>query len=97
MVERRDTVYAQTITPNRQGVNISKEKYDTIYRAIIKVLKINRSIQFGELARLVEKHLKRPFDGSIAWYTTTVKLDMEKRGIIERIPDEKPQRLRMVR
>lgn len=97
MVEKRDTVYAQTVTPNKQGVNISKEKYDVIYHAIIKVLKLNRSVQFQELARLVEKHLKRPFDGSVAWYTTTVKLDMEKRGIIERIPGEKPQRLRMVK
>ena len=34
------------------------------------------------------------FRGSIGWYTTIVKLDLEARGLIDRIPDKKPQHLR---
>jgi hypothetical protein len=35
------------------------------------------------------------FRGSIGWYTTIVKLDLEARRLIERIPDKKPQHLRL--
>jgi hypothetical protein len=31
--------------------------------------------------------------GSIGWYTTTVKLDREVKGIIARVPGSKPQKL----
>ena len=35
------------------------------------------------------------FDGSISWYVTTVKLDLEAKGMIERIPKVSPQQLRL--
>ena len=35
------------------------------------------------------------FDGSISWYVTTIKLDLEARGIIERIPKKRPQTLKL--
>jgi hypothetical protein len=35
------------------------------------------------------------FRGSIGWYTTIIKLDLEARGLIELIPDKKPQHLRL--
>jgi len=35
--------------------------------------------------------------GSISSYTTTDKLDLEARGLIERIPGSRPQVLRLVR
>jgi hypothetical protein len=34
--------------------------------------------------------------GSLTWYTVTVKLDLEARGEIERVPGVQPQRLRRV-
>ena len=33
--------------------------------------------------------------GSVSWYATTVKLDMEVKGDIVRVPGAKPQRLRL--
>ena len=79
----------------KQGVNISKEKYDTIREQIIAALRENGEIVFKELPAIVRKRLKGKFDGSISWYTTVVKLDLEARKIIERAPGSKPQKIRL--
>lgn len=79
----------------KQGVNISKAKYDVIRQAILDVVKTNESITFSEMTRSVEEKLAGNFDGSIPWYVTTVKLDLEARGEIERIPGSSPQQLQL--
>jgi hypothetical protein len=80
----------------KSGVNISKAKYDTMSRAIQDSLRTRRSMTFKEVTEEVGRMLEGSFDGSISWYVTTVKLDLEARGIIERIPNSTPQRLRLV-
>ena len=50
-------------------------------------------ITFGELVADVRCELADRFDGSVTWYVTTVKLDLEARGVIERIPKSRPQRI----
>jgi hypothetical protein len=37
------------------------------------------------------------FEGSIPWYVTTVKLDLEARGVIERVPGPGEQKLTLKR
>ncbi len=93
----KETVLAHTPTPGKKPVNVNKEKYDTIYDAIVRVLRKEESVEFKRLPGLVKDSLREPFDGSISWYTTTVKLDMEHRGLIERVPGARPQKLRLVR
>jgi hypothetical protein len=54
-------------------------------------------IGFWDLPKLVEKRLSPTILkdlGSVMWYTTVVKLDMECRGELERIEGSAPQRLR---
>jgi hypothetical protein len=80
----------------KNGVNISKRKYDIIREAIMEALGISEEMTFTELNGQVHDRLAGRFDGSISWYVTTVKLDLEARGVIERIPGSRPQRLRMV-
>jgi hypothetical protein len=46
---------------------------------------------FTQLGALVEEELHTAFTGSILWYYTTVKLDMEARGEIRRVPNSRPQ------
>jgi hypothetical protein len=80
----------------KTGVNISREKYDAISGAIQDSLRTHQSMTFKELTEEVRGRLEGSFDGSISWYVTTVKLDLEARGIIERIPNQVPQRLCLV-
>lgn len=49
---------------------------------------------FTGLANAVERKLD-DFDGSPMWCVTTVKLDLEGRGVIERLPARSPQWVRL--
>jgi hypothetical protein len=80
---------------NKQGVNIDKKKYDVIRAAISTVLAEEREILFKDLSPKVTQKLEGHFDGSISWYVTTVKLDLEARGVLERVPHSSPQRLQL--
>ncbi|HSN76277.1 MAG TPA: hypothetical protein VL334_14475 [Anaerolineae bacterium] len=79
----------------KQGVNIERSKYDLIRQAIVISLQQRDEIPFGELDAAVAANLSVPFDGSIGWYTTTVKLDLEASGVIERVPGRSPQVIRL--
>ena len=79
----------------KSGVNIDKSKYDTIRSAVLEVLTEHETYPFNTLADEVAKKVGDSFEGSFGWYTTTVKLDLEARGEVERIPDQSPQMLRI--
>ena len=84
-----------TLHPDgKKGVNIDKEKYDTIRIVIIELLESTEST-FTMLNDSIKKKLENKFEGSIGWYVETVKLDLEARNIIERIPKTKPQLYRL--
>ncbi len=92
----KDTI--RTLHPARkQGVKISREKYEIIHRAITSTLSQNGEMPFMKLARAVEKELRGKFEGSVTWYVTTVKLDMEARGELRRVPHSRPQLVRLVK
>ena len=78
----------------KSGVNISKQKYDVTRSAILKALAGEDDLTFSDA---VGSQLEGKFDGSIGWYYTTVKLDLEAKGVIERIPGSRPQRIRLVK
>lgn len=80
---------------DKQGVNISRAKYDMIRQAILNAVRSQGTISYKGLVSLIDYNLRNRFEGSISWYVTTVKLDLEARGEIERIPDSKEQILRL--
>ncbi len=90
MEERINTLHPE----NKSGVNIRRDKYDMVRGAIKSALSGGVEITFSDLTVTVNEKLADIFDGSIPWYVTTVKLDMEARGLIERVKGSKPQRLR---
>lgn len=88
-----------TASPNtgRDNVRIDAEKYDALRNAILRVLPARPpGLEFKKLPDAVRAHLpggKIPGGGSLRWYTTVVKLDLEVRGEIERVEGASPQRL----
>ncbi|MBK9008400.1 MAG: hypothetical protein CNIPEHKO_00256 [Anaerolineales bacterium] len=88
----------KTLHPEKkQGVNISREKYDMIRKAIMSELRSNKEMTFMKLSRAVEKEVRGKFDGSVMWYVTTVKLDLEARGEVKRVPNSRPQLVRLAK
>lgn len=81
--------------PNKSGVKIHKDKYVLIRDGILKTLRSIGEVLFKDLPGEVERQLRGKFDGSISWYVTTEKLDLEARKLIERISGTSPQQLRL--
>jgi hypothetical protein len=77
----------------KSGKNISKQKYETLKKAILSALQ-NNQLTHTELFNKVNKSLKGKFSGNISWYAETVKLDLEARKIIQRT-SSKPQNYRL--
>jgi hypothetical protein len=81
----------------KQGVRISKAKYEMVREAILQALRREGDLTFSRLTEVVGAELKGKFDGSVPWYVTTVKLDLEARGLVRRVPGSSPQRLQLPR
>ena len=83
----------QTIHPDGKNMpRIDKAKYDAVKDAILGILADEGEVAFGDLADKVAERVP-DFEGSYGWYTTSVKLDLEARGTIKRVPKKSPQRL----
>jgi hypothetical protein len=93
----QDKMVCRTPAPGRQATTIARWKYDAVRRAILDVLPgSGEGVPFRRLPELVAGQLspaERSRLGSVSWYTTTVKLELEVQGEIERVPGSKPQRL----
>lgn len=93
-----DKVLTRTVTPGTEGTRISRAKYDAAREALLAVIPpAPGSIAFSELPAAVRARLpggEIPGGGSVSWYVTVVKLDLEARGLIERLPGPGSQRLR---
>ena len=81
--------------PGKQGVRIDRAKYDLVAQAIQDALGERGEVAFTDLMQIVKAKLNGRMQGSISWYVTTVKLDLEARGNIVRVAGAKPQRLRL--
>lgn len=92
-----ERILCQTPSPGKQPTRIVKWKYDLVHKAILKsVPGKGEGLLFKELPRKVEHNLARKDRqrlGSIGWYTTVVKLDMEVKKELKRVPGAKPQHL----
>ena len=87
----------RTLHPEKkQGVNISKAKYELIRKVILSTLRTEKEMTFMKLSRAVEKEVNGNFEGSVTWYVTTVKLDLEARGMVKRVPQSRPQLIKLV-
>lgn len=90
-----DRILALNPNPYKKGVRISRAKYDVVKDAMIDVLREHGEITLDDLTARMSERLAGKLDGSPGWYATTVKLDLEARGIIQRVEGGSPQRLRL--
>ncbi len=94
-----DRVSCQNPDPEKQGTRIPRWKYELVSDAIFSALnKRPEGFPFRDLPTYVRSCLTRDDAeelGSVSWHTTVVKLDLEARGTIERIPGSTPQLLRV--
>ena len=80
----------------KAGVNISRSKYDIVHHAIKESLNEQGEMTFSQLRDAVQQKIESDFEGSVSWYYTTVKLDLEARGELERTGSGSPQTLRLI-
>lgn len=94
---KNEKIICFTPTPGKNPIRIDKWKYDLISDTILNTLKIHdEGVLFKELPELISNQLSNDeLDkiGSIMWYTTTVKLDLEYKKAIRRVVNSQPQRL----
>jgi len=89
--ERVVTLHPQ----GKKGVNILKRKYDIIKDYILKTVEEHGEITYQLLDEMAGKELGDSFNGKVVWYVVSIKLDLEARGYIERIPKTSPHKLRL--
>lgn len=93
----------QTRHPDRDKTmpRVARPTYEAVRHAMLQVIpRTAAGVAFKDLPRRVAAVLPadtRKDIGSIPWYTTVVKLDLEARGLIERVPGILPQRVRRSR
>ncbi|MEM9887059.1 MAG: hypothetical protein AAF849_14285 [Bacteroidota bacterium] len=78
----------------KKGVHILKRRYDFIKDFIVKTVEEHGEISYQQLNDLAVESLTKSFDGKVGWYLVTVKLDLEARNILERVPKSSPHRVR---
>lgn len=78
----------------KTGVNILRAKYDAVRVAILQAIGEAGVLHFSDLPERCAALLP-DFEGAIGWYVTSVKLDLEARGEIERLPGVGKQRLQL--
>jgi hypothetical protein len=85
----------QTLHPiaGKTNKKIALDKYETIRDQLILILQTSEPTH-TELMEHLYQRVKDSFVGGVQWYGETVKLDLEARGIIERI-GAKPERYRL--
>ncbi len=97
-IRRADRIICRTPTLGKSGsTRIAKWKFDCIRKAILDGLGEGK-IAFSELTDNVSNRLsqeERDALGSLGWYVTTVKLELEVRGEINRLPQKGKQILEL--
>ncbi len=95
MTEER--TLCRTPTPGKQSTSIPAWKYRAVRVAILQIVPATLpGIAAKELPALVGAALSaqdKKALGSVAWHTTTVKLNMEVEGELARVPGVTPQHL----
>ncbi len=96
-MKQTEKVLCRTPTTGKKPTRIDAWKFDTVRQAILAVVpQAEPGILFTDLTKKVAAKLSKADQakvGSLMWYVTTVKLEMEVRGELRRVRGVTPQRL----
>lgn len=90
----------ESIHKKSKGINIDPKKYELIKKALLDVIPTDKGITFDDLVERIGKKMPKelfPRPNSVGWHAKAVQLDLEKKGVIERIAGLKPLQLRKKR
>jgi hypothetical protein len=77
----------ECINPNTGGrMHIDAATYELFFKAICQTLKAGKALTFTQMVEGVKecfRNQKTVFDGSVEWYTVTIKNNMHSEGILE--------------
>jgi hypothetical protein len=90
-----ETIVTLHPDPARQGININKQKYETVRAAILNEIHERGEVALTDLFDTLVFKLGGKFNDAIVWYLIHIKPDLEARGLIEFVPDTNPPRLRL--
>ena len=79
----------------KKVVSISKDKYELLKTETVKYLSKNPDGTFSDISNTIAQNFKEKkikFNGSLNWYLEWVKLDLEAKQIIARVPKTSPQK-----
>lgn len=90
-----DRVMMQNPNTGRDDMTISRAIYEPVRTAILDAIDEAGTLPLAELRGEVEKRTPAEMweESSVGWYTTTVKLDLEAKGLI--VKEGSPQQLRL--
>ncbi|MEP0519532.1 MAG: hypothetical protein ABJO09_05100 [Hyphomicrobiales bacterium] len=88
----------RTPTPDKSSTTIPTWKYEVLETAILQTVDEagHEGLLFSDLPENVRDKLSSDAlekMGSLGWHVTTVKLELEVRGVLKRLDGVKPQRL----
>ena len=72
--------------------------YEPVKSAILQSLKASKEKTFTELTDDVVKIIRRKlpgFKGSVPWYTISIRLDLETRGVVETFSEKRKKLIRL--
>lgn len=93
--KKNERVVMQNPNTGKEDGTIAREMYEPVRAAILTALTEEGDIAFADLKAAILKRTPSKMweNASPGWYTTTVKLDVEARGLITR--QGSPQVLRL--
>lgn len=97
MTKTKEMFQALHPDPAKQGPRVTLAHYEAYKQALLTVIPADdEGIPFMELSQAVQPHVPADIlaNTSPGWWTTTVKLDLEARNLIERVPTKGKQRVR---
>jgi len=93
-----DMIALENINDGVGNTRMARRKYEAYRNLILEAVPgDDQGITFKGLVDVVRNRIpeeERAAMGSVTWHVTAVKLDLEARGLIQRIPKVTPQRLR---